>query len=499
MWSKNLCKSSMTTKLNHYLVFLFIVLLHLAWLYVIREQVAPELLFQEWLLTSSKKFVSDIHTMYPLGLFYLIKLAFLLTENLRLSFYTVHICIVLFLDSLLYFYLKKQFGFKNAFLGLIFYVIWQVFLRGNYLWFDLATIPLIALSYFHFSDFTEKLRQKDLIYASIFLSLGIFFKNTISWILIFYLLWLIVLAFGKKLKPIRVITNACVLILPITTTITINFLLLAAKSSLAFSFYWSIVCAYLIFPRLTNFSRFATPNYYPILGVLAAFYLISCWAILKYSPKTKYQKWFVCTFPLATIASIFPRWSDFRLQLFVFFLAMLFTYTLSLYKLLSTRDRFIFNVSLLVLFSLTFAFVANRAYIENQSSKVLMSDGVSKYQKNILTAKIHNKSVLAYDGLFYNYDLVNEATEQNVASQSKLIITSPDLFFHNTSPNAVLSFAEKTKPDYVVVHKQMHSRIVSNHGLTSFEKFVSGNYSYDATADDLYFFYSQKQNTPINR
>src|SRR3989339_1239729 len=168
----------MKTKIHHYLLFAVIILLHLVWLYTIREQITPELVFPVWLVKNARTFVSEIHTMYPLGLFYLVSLVYSLTENLRVSIYLVMFALISLLDGILFFYLRDRFKFRFVAFGLVFYILWQVFARGNYLWFDLATIPFVALSFFSFEKYVKSKDKKYLLKASLILALGNFFKNT---------------------------------------------------------------------------------------------------------------------------------------------------------------------------------------------------------------------------------------------------------------------------------------------------------------------------------
>ena len=486
----------MKSKIENYLLFIVLLLVHVVWLYTIREQIAPELVFPVWLLSNTSTFVSEVQTMYPLGLFYLVNFIYSLTEYLRLSFYLVHIAIVISLDSLLYFYLKSKFGFKNAVSGFLFYIIWQVFFRGNYLWFDLATIPFIALSFFSFSSYVKKQRQKDLLLASLFLSMGVFFKNTIMWIFILYLIWAIILTLKKQPFLKNVLNNILILISPLVLAIISNFLLLTAKSTFDFSFYWSIIMAYIIFPRLQGLSRFIAPSYLPVIFILLGFYLMSCLIIAKLSKKSTHEKWFLYTFTLAAFANVFPRWSDFHLQPFVFFLAIIVTYALSLKKFLSRRDRFCVNASQVALFLLTFAVIGNRILVEIKLAKLPKIDHLGEFTQSSFTPKLSGKSVFAYDLPFYNYESKDNSISVDSFTLFKLMITNPDLFYHMTSPQVALSYLEAKNPDFVFIPDHIQNRIITGASLTGFEKIITKKYHLESTIGTLYSqkssAYSQK-------
>lgn len=484
----------MRNKLRHHLIFIALLAIHLVWLFLIREQITTELVFPVWLLSNASAFVSEIQTIYPPALFYLISFIYSFTANLHFSFQLTLVVVITSLDSILYYYLKNRFGFKYAALGFLFYIMWQVFCKGNYLWFDIATIPFLALSFFSFSSFIKRQKLKDLLLASLFLSLGIFVKNTVLWIFILYFLWIIALAYKKGAPAKNLLVKFLILTGPALLAILINFLLLLTKSTFYFTFHWAIIMAYIVFPRLPSLTRFISLSYFPIIIILLGFYFLSCLAIANLSRKSSEEKWFLCTFAFAAFASIFPRWSDFHLQPFVFFLSIIFTYALWLNKFKTGRDSRNFNVSLNVLIILMSAVIGNRILGEINLAKLSKIDQVREFTQSGLSQELKGNSVFAYDSPLYNHSPLAVTTDSNFLAISKLMILNPDLYYRVISPRAALSHAQNKNPDFIIVPFQIQDRITKGMGLTEFEKFLIEKYHQESMLGQVYIFYRRNQN-----
>ena len=300
------------------------------------------------------------------------------------------------------------------------------------------------------------------------------------------------MAIGKKQFFKKSLTNIVILLMPPSVTVSINLLLYAAKASLAFGFYWSIIMGYLIFPRLENFRRLIDFSYLPVILVLLGFYFVSCLTIAKLSKKTFHEKWFLYSFPIATLASIFPRWSDFRLQPFVFFLAIIFTYALSLSKLLNGRDRLYFVSSQIILYALMFVLLGNRILSEIRLSKSPRVDFVAMFTESGLADDLKGKNVFAYENPFFNFNLENKNNKYDSISLSKLIITDPDLYYYNRGPQVALSYLLSKNPDYLFLLPKTRERITTESKLTDVEKFIVKNYKQKSKIDPLYFVYERK-------
>src|SRR3990167_7481564 len=175
------------------IIFSLLIVGHVFWLSRSRSYMSPELIFPVWLYSSAKTFVSEIQSFYPPALFYLVNILNKISHNLLLSVNLIQLSIVIIIDTLLFYYLNKKFNFKFAAIGLSFYIPWQVFFRGNYLWFDIATIPFLIISFIYFEKYIKDFRSKNLLLSSMALSFGYFFKVTVFWIYALYIAWLVYL------------------------------------------------------------------------------------------------------------------------------------------------------------------------------------------------------------------------------------------------------------------------------------------------------------------
>lgn len=466
---------------------------HVAWLLKAKSYVTPELIFPVWLLSNTRVFVSEINSFYPPALFYLVSSINTVTQNLFLSVNLIQITFVIAIDFILFYYLNKKINFKFALIGLAFYIPWQVFFRGNFLWFDLATIPFIAFSFFYFYDFVTKLKINSLIFSSAFLSLGFLFKNTILWIYVFYFVWIIYLAVVNKQTVKRLFRYLLILLFPFVLIGSTNFLIVSSKSTVEFAFYWDVLMKNFIYPRMSTSPRIISQNYYTPMALLIGIYLVSCIVIGKLSKQSHHQKYFLYTFPLVSLANIFPRWSDFHVQPFLFFLVIIFTYSLNLKSRLQETQRIFFNIFLLAVVISTILIIGNRIVTETKNKANAAPDYISQYAPNQLEKLIKNENIFVYDFPLYNGNPTPATYQPNSYNNLKLALKDPDEYYHVTNWQVALDYVKERNPEIVIVPHQIHDRMVLGIGLTEFEELISKNYHEEAEINKIYFIYRQEQ------
>lgn len=480
----------MSNKITKIITLILLIAIHVAWLLKAKSYVTPELIFPVWLLSNAEIFVSEINSFYPPILFYLVSILNKITNNLLLSVNMVQLSIVIIIDSMLFYYLNKRFHFKFAVIGLMFYIPWQVFFRGNYLWFDIATIPFLAASFFYFESYIKNLKRKNLLFSSAALSLGYFFKVTVFWIYALYIVWLVYINFTNK-KLGELFRNLLFLIIPILFVGTINFLILLQKGTFEFTFYWYVLMQNIVYPRISTLPRAIVTEYYSPMILILAIYTVSCFVIEKFSKLPPNSRLFLYSFTLVSLANIYPRWSDFHVQPFVFFLAIIFTYSLNLKNILKVPQKILFNTFLFAVMTLTILIVGNRIATEMKSSEVTTPDYISEYSPFELKELIKNKNIFVYDFALYNNVPSKVEVELNLLEKTKLALNDPDYYYQVSGWKIALNYATTQNPDLIIIPFQIQNKIDKGKDLTAFEEFIVKQYWQTAKISQIYYIYKQ--------
>lgn len=472
-------------------ILLIIIFVHTLWLLKAENYVTPELIFPVWLLTYSKTVVSEILSFYPPILFHLVATINKLTNNVLVSVYLVQLTIIAITDSVLFYYLSGKFKLKFVLIGFLFYVPLQVFFRGNYLWFDIGTVPFLLLSFMYFERYIQSHRAKDLIYSSAFLSLGYFFKITVYFTYFLYLFWLVYLSRkNKKLKEL--FRNVLFLFTPLFIIGTINFLISLQNKTLEFVSYWHILMQNIIYPRMLTHPRSIKTEYYlPMILVITIFMVCSIF-IEKFSKISRNHKLFLYLFILVSIINIFPRWSDFRVQPFLLFLTIAFVYSFSLKDKLRTRPKAFFNLFLLVTIFLISSIVGNRIISEIKNKDNAPKYYISNYAPTEYNNLIFNKKIFVYDFALYNGNPMQIPNDISFFEKVNLAIGNPDKYYRVSNWQIALNYVSAKNPDIIIVPYQINNRIITDINITDFEKFISARYQKEAVIDNTYFLYSRK-------
>lgn len=474
--------------------FILLIFGHSFWLLKAKSYVTPELIFPVWLLSNAETLVSEINSFYPQILFYLVSVLNNITNDLRLSVNLVQLTIVLIIDSMLFYYLYKRFNFKFAVIGFVFYIPLQVFFRGNYLWFDIATIPFLAASFFYFERYIKNLKSKNLLFSSVALSLGYFFKVTVFWIYALYIVWLVYLNFTNK-KRTELFRNLLFLITPLLLVGIINFLILLQKGTFEFTFYWYVLMQNIIYPRMSTLPRAIETEYYSPMILILAIYTVSCFVIEKFSKLSRNPKVFLYSFTLVSLANIYPRWSDFHVQPLLFFLAIIFTYSLTLKNRLKAFGGIGFNIFLFAIMISMVIIVGNRIATEIKNKEAKTPDYISEYAPFELKELIKNKNIFVYDFPLYNGDPIQPPNELNFYKKINLAIKDPDKYYHVTNWQIALDYVRAKNPNIIIVPYQIHNRIIASTDLTDFERLIKGKYFKESEIGRTYIVYTRSQNT----
>ncbi len=426
-------------------------------------------------------------------LIYLISFLNSITRNLFTSITFIQLLLVATLDGLLLYYLNRKFKFKLAVVGLFFYIPWQVFFRGNYLWFDFATIPFIAVSYIFFENFVSNFKPRNLFLASIFLSLGYFFKSTVFWIYGLYFIWIGFLSVKKKIKFNELLKRIAILFSPLILVILVNFLIILSKGTFAFTLYWNIIMQIFVYPRMPTLTRPISANYYSVITLLLPIYMVCFFIVKKYSQEPKHQVWFLFSFSLISLANIFPRWSDFHMQPFLFFLTILVTYAIYLNGRFKKSQRLFYVTFAIIALSFTLLILGNRIVVETENKNILVPDYITEFSPNELTNLIKNKKVFLEDQALYNHLPLNHSQKLGFSEQLMLALKNPDDYYRITSWQKALSYVKSTKPDFVIIPYQIQNRISEGSDLTNFENLIIEQYHQGSIIGHIYFVYGSNK------
>lgn len=305
------------------ILFLAVALAHLLILSQLQFTAWPELLSYPYLFANGFSLYKEMVVPYPAGLTWILASIFELfgykIETLKIATWFL----VLWIDFLILFILKKLKIGKIAYLLLAFFIILQPFLDGNMLWFDIVTGPFLLLSFLFSINFARFKKKRDIFLAGIFLGVAILIKQIAAVYLLGFILWYFLFYYqkGKFLRHLYSFTFG--LIIPIGF-----FLIYLAPSGTVDDFWlWST------YYPLTEWSKF--PGYVALevnersLKILALLFLplLGLTLIKKF-----FEPIMTLTilFLAAAILAIYPRFSFFHFQPALSFLIILLAQIITL-------------------------------------------------------------------------------------------------------------------------------------------------------------------------
>lgn len=469
---------------NRSTIFLVILLIcHVLVSQVIPVYIFPEIAFSSYILSITDRYVSEDHFLHPWLIYYVGSYLIKLT-NIEFAFRSINIMTVVIIDLILYILCKKKFSANIALLALSFYIPWQIYFRGNSLWFDILTIPFILISYIHFQSFINKPKISSLLNASIILSLGYFFKQTILWIAIVYFCWLMA---TTKYKLVALIKYSAILVLPLAMVILLNSLPLLLKATPLFTIQWSFFIPIFIYPRLPRTFLAIDEYYLKIIFYLIILLVIFSFHTLKYSRGPKKEIFLLLTVTIVSLCNIFPRWSDFRVQPFLVFLCLNFAYLLSIFTKLKNTHRAalgIFFISLLLVINYLFLLKIN-----NEWKKPINPRG-DLYAIN-LKSLFRDKSIFLYDSPAYQGNPEGNY-QTSLKDTVKMVITNPDKYYRTKSSQYSLDQVKNSKVDIVIVPSNIFERLNTVNDLVDFEKYIITKYEHTNNIGNDGFIFTRK-------
>lgn len=460
--------------------------IHILILLVIPRYIFPEIAFSSSMISITKNYVSEDSFLHPWLLYYIVSHLSRLT-SVSIAFLSLNVIITTIIDSILFIYLKNRFSGRLAVAGLIFYIPWQVYFRGNSLWFDFLTIPFILISYIYFQNYLKKPTSSKLFKAASILSLGYLFKQTIIWITLLYLLWVIVILIKKRLPFVK---NLFLFFIPLVTVIFLNSALLLIKGSLLFTFQWSFVIPLFVFSRLPNYILLIDKYYFKILIFLILLLLFNIFIIVKFSKHSRKEIYLLCSMCIMSLGNIFPRWSDFRVQPFLVFLSISFVFALSNFKDIKIlwKKVYIVIIFLVAVFT-SFVLVLKTT---NEWRRVLpLAAYNGTFISRELEILVRNNSVFMWDSPVYFGDPKKDFYVDTFAL-IKMIIANPDEYYRTQSSKFSLDQIKSKSTDSIIVPKNIRKRLESKLDLVELEKYILENYNYAGNSDFEAFIYTKK-------
>lgn len=475
---------------RQYVILAAIILIHFLLLNSINHHFFPEIVFPVSMIRISSFYISEDHLFHPPLLYYL--LAGLSTiVDLHSAFYLIHGVFVILTDTLLFLSVRR-FGMKIAILSLFFYIPWQVFFRGYSLWFDYATIPFIAISFLFILNYIKTTKWKYLFFGSVTLTLGLLFKQTIIWILLLYIAIAVYLSVSQSRTYQHLLFSILTIILPLCLVFSINFLvILLITQSINFTSLWTLVMPFFVTPRLAIYSKAIAPAYFRVILLLLGFGVISAALFLSHK-KNRQLGLVLCSITAASLLNIFPRWSDFRIQPFLFFLSIMLALGVAASK---TSTKLIKRVaysflSILIIGSLIVW--VNRIRIE--SKRTIRFDHLTELELMIKPQadRLQNKTIFTHDSPSSFGPSSTDPYPTVFSEQLKLLFTNPLLYYRLTASDAVLEVLRNRNPQTFITTGLIHDRIQKNNDLTKLEKFVKTNYTFSFKLTEIYYVYERK-------
>lgn len=287
--------------MKRFIVLLLLFLIHFLLLINLKFTAWPEMLAYPYLLQKGFHFYRDIvHPYLPL-LPYAI-LAFSRVFGLSvLTIQGITYAIIFINDLILWFIVNMWFKRRFAIFLLMFYIVLQLLMDGNGLWFDLAASPMILAAMYMFWNY---LVNKDYwIYPSgLILGVAFLVKQTVVVFIIFELLFLI---FTRRFKEL--ILYALVTLLPLMSL----FLFFIPKQLID----WGVVFPLFAASRLPGYILLPTLKQLVVV-ILVLSPLVIMW-------KTKEPRlWLSVIWTVLALTFIFPRFDYFHLQPLLPFLVL---------------------------------------------------------------------------------------------------------------------------------------------------------------------------------
>mgnify|MGYP001588164141 FL=1 len=296
----------MSKKSSLILVIIGLLGLHLMLLSNLRFTAWPEMVSYPYLLNNGFKLYTDfVHPYPPL-------LTMILAGLYKVFGYTLWILkiftwsIIIANDILLFLISKKLTGKNLLSLSVLFlYVVFQPFLEGNQLWFDLAVVLPVLFG-------TLMLLDKKYFWAGVGFALATLIKQTTGLFLVFAFINLLF----QKTKPRNL---ASFLAGPIILEGTLLFGL-AMSNTLADFINWTLVYPFTFWSRFPGYVQLTLgKSQLLIIGALFLPLILNIAKIKKYG--------LIFLFLVISLILVYPRFSFFHFQLALAYISILYGVT----------------------------------------------------------------------------------------------------------------------------------------------------------------------------
>ncbi len=294
----------------------------------------PEMFSYAYLLNHSYQLYKDIINPYtPLlsfGLSFFFKFFPYSITSLKLATYLI----ILLIDLLLLLTLKIIKA-KNIFLFFSLFILWQIILEGNGLWFDLVISPLALLIFLLLTKYQKLPNAKNLVLIGLILGIMFLIKQTS----LIYIAPVIFLVLSNTQKFTQKLKNSLVLLSAWSIPVVFSLFYFYYQHNLSDYVYW----AYIYPLRHLKSSGFALiPTMKQLLITLL--FLSPTVVVFKNYKDKKVQ--ILILFILTSTVFAIPRFSYFHLQPVIPFIILLLAYTGNVFNPKRTYTTFLFIFSL---------------------------------------------------------------------------------------------------------------------------------------------------------
>lgn len=304
--------------MKRHIPIILLLIFHGLFTFVYRFTAWPEMLTYPWLISNGYRFYVDIvHPYLPL-LPYLLLIFYKL---LGFSVFSLRIVTLLFqltADLLVYKIVKKKYGLRWALISTSFYMIMQVILEGNGLWFDLASVPLVL--------FTFLMLENNIWVAGLSLGLAVLTKQTN---VIFAYPALISVSYKSRWTFVKIVLAPLVFV-------SIIYLF---KGQVKDLWYWGLTYPITTLSRMEGFVLF--PTLKQLLVIIAIFFPI---LLLTRKLKVNNNTLILCF--IISLVFAFPRFAYFHLQPAIALYCLILPYVI---RQISNKYRLVFLISYSVL------------------------------------------------------------------------------------------------------------------------------------------------------
>lgn len=326
------------------------------------------------------------------------------------------------------------------------------------------------------------------------LAAGYFFKQIVISFSLFFSIWIIVDGLVKR-KFSKLFADLVILNVPVLIAIVLNTLYFSTKTTIGYAFEWSFIMPFFVYPRMEVYSKVIRPEYQIVVTSLLVFLFFCLIVIQRLQFKMSLQNLLLYCVTLLSFYNTFPRWGDFRMQSFVFFLTIVFIQALLNLKEYKNEflKRFLIFIFLgfLALIPSYYFFRIKAEKITGNIHLITLYNEFTPYSKASLFT---GKSVYIMDEMT-NYDYIPEPfVELNLFQKARLVYTKPDEYIKIFSPATAYEHILAKKPDFLLIPPYISDAIQTKTLETSSKDFghlVSSNYKIVEQFDSEYITYQK--------